>query len=56
FVQNDLEVSRLTATKYLDALAVDGLLVKQKIGRSNYYINMPLYDILTVDGMTAGGP
>jgi Fic family protein len=56
FIQNDLKVSRLTATKYLDALAVDGLLVKQKIGRSNYYINMPLYDILTADGMKAGGP
>lgn len=47
FIQRDLKVSRLTATKYLDALAADGFLVKRKIGRSNYYINLPLYRILT---------
>jgi Fic family protein len=47
FLQNDLKVSRLTATKYLDALTADGFLVKQKIGRSNYYVNVPLYEILT---------
>jgi len=46
FIQHDLKVSRLTATKYLDALATDGFLVKRKIGRSNYYINLPLYRIL----------
>jgi Fic family protein len=46
FLQQDLQVSRLTATRYLDALAADGLLRKQKIGRSNYYINEPLYRIL----------
>jgi len=47
FIQNDLKVSRVTATKYLDAMARDGFLHKRKIGRSNYYINMPLYRILT---------
>jgi Fic family protein len=47
FLQHDLGVSRLTATRYLDALASDGLLRKMKIGRSNYYINEPLYRILT---------
>jgi len=47
FLQRDLEVSRLTATRYLDTLATDGLLRKLKIGRSNYYINEPLYRILT---------
>ena len=46
FLQQDLKVSRLTATRYLDALAADGLLKKQKIGRSNYYINEPLFRIL----------
>ena len=45
--QRDLEVSRLTATKYLDALAGGGFLQKHKVGRSNYYINLPLYAILT---------
>jgi len=47
FIQHDLGVSRLTAAKYLDALVSDGILRKRKIGRSNYYINGPLYDILT---------
>ena len=47
FIQNDLKVSRLTATKYLDALAADGFLQKRKIGRTNSYINLPLYRILT---------
>jgi Fic family protein len=47
FVQHDLDVSRLTATRYLDTLAVDGFVRKRKIGRSNYYINEPLFRILT---------
>ncbi len=47
FIQNDLKVSRLTATKYLNALVAGGFLHKRKIGRSNYYINLPLYRILT---------
>lgn len=47
FLERDLKVSRLTATKYLDVLAEDGFLSKQKIGRSNYYINIALAGILT---------
>lgn len=47
FIENDLNVSRLTATKYLETLVAGGFLVKRKIGRSNYYINLPLYGILT---------
>ncbi|MFO0558647.1 MAG: Fic family protein [Polyangiales bacterium] len=46
FVQRDLKVSRLTATRYLDALAEGGFVEKQKIGRSNYYINVALNQIL----------
>lgn len=46
FVMNDLEVTRLTATKYLDSLTEGGILTKHKIGRSNFYINTALYDIL----------
>ena len=46
FLQHDLQVSRLTATKYLDALASSGFLQKQKIGRGNYYINLALPPIL----------
>lgn len=47
FIQSDLGVSRPTATGYLEALAADGFLHKRKIGRSNFYINVPLYSILT---------
>jgi Fic family protein len=42
FVQRDLQVSRLTATKYMDALVAGGFLQKQKIGRANYYVNLAL--------------
>jgi Fic family protein len=47
FVERDLKVSRLTATKYLDALAGAGFVQKVKVGRSNYYINVALNAILT---------
>lgn len=50
FVEKDLDVSRLTAAKYLDALAASGFLHKHRVGRSNYYVNIALYEILT------GGP
>jgi len=46
FLQRDLQVSRLTATKYLDALATSGFVQKQKIGRGNYYVNQALSAIL----------
>lgn len=46
FIQRDLNVSRLTATKYLEALVEGGFLKKQKLGRSNYYINVALNGIL----------
>jgi Fic family protein len=42
----DLNVSRLTATKYLDVLAEGGFLEKRKVGRINYYINIALNQIL----------
>jgi len=35
----DLGVSRLTATRYLDTLTDKDFLVKEKIWRTNYYIN-----------------
>jgi len=46
FLQRDLQVSRITATKYLDDLAAGGFLQKQKIGRANYYVNVALSAIL----------
>ena len=47
FVQKDLSISRITATKYLDLLAHDGVLEKRKVGRNNYYVNTALAGILT---------
>jgi Fic family protein len=42
FVQEEIGVSRPTATKYLDELAESGMLFKHREGRNNYYINQPL--------------
>jgi hypothetical protein len=53
FIEHDLKALRLTATKYLDALVAGGFLAKRKIGRSNYYINLPLYGILTGEALPA---
>ncbi|TAN67211.1 MAG: Fic family protein [Methylobacter sp.] len=46
FVQRDLQVSRITATKYLEALTEGGFVQKQKLGRGNYYVNIALNAIL----------
>lgn len=46
FLQRDLDVSRLTATKYLDTLADTSFVRKLKIGRSSYYVNLALNQIL----------
>ena len=47
FIMKELRVSRLTATKYLDKLVEIQLVHKQKIGRDNFYINMPLFNLLS---------
>lgn len=47
FVVEDLGVTRLTAANYLNKLADDGLLQKKRIGTANYYVNRPLFDLLT---------
>jgi Fic family protein len=47
FIMTDLEVSRLTATKYLDELDQIGIVRKVKLGRNNYYINTDLYNLLS---------
>jgi len=47
FVVNDLKVSRITAASYLNKLAEDGLLIKEKLGNGNYYVNKPLFDLLS---------
>ena len=47
FIIRDLGVSRPTASKYLEQLTSSGLVRKQKIGRTNLYINDPLYALLS---------
>ncbi|MDR0768486.1 MAG: Fic family protein [Dysgonamonadaceae bacterium] len=45
FVQEILQVSRLTATQYLEKIVEAGLLQKIKSGRNNYYLNLPLCEL-----------
>lgn len=45
YIMRDLEVSRLTATKYLEEIVSAGLAEKVKIGKSNYYINQQLVEL-----------
>ena len=47
FIQRDLNVSRITAANYLNQLAGDKLLTKKKLGTANYYINDPLFKLLS---------
>ena len=44
-VQDDLGVSRLTASKYLAGLTEKGLVEKHRLGKYNYYVNRPLMQI-----------
>jgi Fic family protein len=44
-LQQELSVSRLTATRYLDKLVAAGFLEKRRFGRTNYYINNPLVNL-----------
>ncbi|MEE9352189.1 MAG: Fic family protein [Thiotrichaceae bacterium] len=46
FLEHELNVSRATATRYLDALANGGILEKHKLGRENYYLNKELVELL----------
>ena len=46
FVMQELRVTRITATKYLDGLVNLGILSKHKKGKENYYINEALFDLL----------
>ncbi len=45
YIMRDLEVSRLTATKYLEEIVSARLAEKVKIGKSNYYINQQLVEL-----------
>jgi Fic family protein len=47
FIIHDVNVSRLTATRYLNELTNIGILLKEKHGKENYYINTELFDFFT---------
>jgi Fic family protein len=44
-LQQELSVSRLTAARYLDKLAEASFLEKRRVGRTNYYLNVPLVNL-----------
>ncbi len=46
FLMQDLDVSRPTATRYLNTLADIGILTKARWGRESYYLNARLIDLL----------
>lgn len=54
FVSNELQVSRKTASKYLDTLVGMGLLSKHRLGKENYYLNEQLYQLLLNVGQQHG--
>lgn len=47
FLQKELNVSYLTARRYLEILSENGFLTKVQVGKSSYYINHPLLDVFT---------
>ena len=46
FVSEELQVSRPTATSYLNQLAELGVVEKVRMGRDNFYINAKLFNLL----------
>ena len=49
FLQNDLQISRSTAIRYLDTLVKAGFLTKHKVGRDNFFLNTKLFELLAGD-------
>lgn len=47
FIERELGVSRVTASKYLEQLTSSGFLRKQRLGKTNFYINEPLFALLS---------
>ena len=51
FLSEELNISRKTASNYLNELAEYGFLEKQKIWKTNYYVNVPLYNLFKHENM-----
>lgn len=49
FLMRDLDCQRKTAAKYLNTLTEHGFLRKARLGTSNYYINIPLFNLFASD-------
>ena len=47
FVVTELQVTRQTASRYLDAIVELGLLSKFKLGKDNYYLNNQLFELFS---------
>jgi Fic family protein len=50
FLEKDLNITRQTAASYLNTLTEMEFLYKMKIGKSNFYMNEPLYQLF-LDGV-----
>ena len=46
WLAEELNVSKMTAIRYLDKLTEEGMLNCERVGRTNYYINEPLFALL----------
>lgn len=46
FLVDQLNITRITATKYLNMLTERGFVTKHKVGRTNYFINEPLVKLI----------
>ena len=49
YLEKELDISRSTAIRYLKELEKLHLVSKQKIGRDNFYINQPLFNLLAAN-------
>ena len=49
FLCEELNISRKTASNYLNELTEYGFLEKQKIWKTNFYVNVPLYNMFKQD-------
>lgn len=45
YIERDMQVTRNTASKYLQQIVDAGLLHKEKVGLQNYYINNRLVEV-----------